>query len=138
DGKSIKTVTVEEARCVERSSVSYAFDGGGKKRGRKKGGEIRDRVIRWLYRALDDALPDGVQAKDLVAKARDDGLLDIPSAENPKPSISALYKSNDDLSRLYPGQEVSEIKDGYLAFWCLSPRTVDEPVDPDDIEAPAF
>jgi hypothetical protein len=119
DGKVIPTVTLTEVQMVPRASVAYAFDPPQKTRGRRKGGVKIDQAIRWLYHILEKASPGDMQVWSLVERAREEGILKSPDEENPKPSISGLYKAKDALARLYPGNLVVERKEGRLTFWRL-------------------
>jgi putative DNA primase/helicase len=70
----------------------------------------------WLYDQIKD---QPVRLGDLIADAREQGLMLSPTSSNPKPSPSPLYNAKRRLPKVYAGYDVDEFELDNKKYWQL-------------------
>ncbi len=95
-------IAVFEDQLHEGFRLADVMNGEKGPRGRKP---IKSsKLAAWLYERLEGE--DLVPLSTLVDDAREKNLMTLPTAAEPKPSISPLYKAAERLESLYPGFRV--------------------------------
>jgi AAA domain len=114
EGGVIETsIPVFEKDLVEVNLNNVAE--GGKHRGPQP--QVSSKMARWLFEQLKDSPP--VMLRDLIDDAREAGLLVLPTASVPRPSLSPLYNGKNRIPRMYPGWEVEQVGTEGKRAWKL-------------------